>query len=79
MASIEHTCQVDLHNRDLLNFYDANGKKCVEYLVDQNPRSCLKQPTEQSFIHSIDKLIGDRKNLKKSIHRASGAPYGTEA
>ena len=41
--------------------------------MDQNSRSCLKQPTEQSFIHSIDKLIGDRKNLKKSIHRASGA------
>ena len=56
------------HNKDVIEFYDTHGKKkCLECLMDSN--HCTVQPTERSYEKSLQKLISQRKVVKRSIDR----------
>ena len=60
--------------QDVFGFYQEYGKKkCVQYLMDCN--KCDMQPSSKSYEKSIEKLVSEIKNLKKSLKRDSSTKF----
>jgi uncharacterized phage protein gp47/JayE len=63
-------------NQDVLNFNKAHGKrKCVEFLTASN--KCNEQPSDRAYEFSIQKLVVEAKNVKRSATRSSDSRYET--
>lgn len=61
-------------NNDVLTFVKAhNIKQCVEFLIHSN--NCNEQASSRAYELSIQKLVGEAKNVKRNATRSGDSRY----
>ena len=73
MASCNANASPKIHIKDIVDFYESQGKdKCIDFLMKTNT-ICSIQPSVKAYEKSVDKLIKVVKSLKKSMNRVDGS------